>query len=474
MEKRKYIQLLATLTKQELKQFRLYLCAPFFNKKQSILQLFDFIKRFHPEYTHVKLEKKNIYSNIFPNQVYKEQTFRNLMSDSYKLLKGFLIQQRLSKQVFLQEYWLLQTLSERKLDKLYAQKMAALQQTVAAKSIKDVTHYYQQYQIEKEAHNFNVTRRGRVTNGNLQKVIHNLDAYYLANKLRYCCALLNHNSMMVNRTGLYFFDEMLAYIQTGAFDENTIIKIYYHLFLLLKEEHDEVHYNNLKEVLQKHEAEIPLNELQDIYTAMFNYCNKKLKSGQADYLKEIFDWYKIMLVKDSLIIDGYITPVVHFRNIVTAALRLGETQWAATFIEEYQLKIAKEHRQNMVNYCRAALLFFQKDYATALIWLSQFELKDFFYHIEHKILLVKVYYELNEYESLQSLLHAFRVYLLRSTHLSEHLKVSYHNFIRLVEKLLKLKMEGKKASDKLITGTQKLTSISNQDWLLQKIKELVE
>ena len=72
IKNRKYIQLLQFLGKKERKQFRLYLESPFFNKRKSILQLFDFIEKYSPTYENKKLTKENAFHFIFPEKKYKE------------------------------------------------------------------------------------------------------------------------------------------------------------------------------------------------------------------------------------------------------------------------------------------------------------------------------------------------------------------------------------------------------------------
>ena len=240
------------------------------------------------------------------------------------------------------------------------------------------------------------------------------------------------------------------------------------LMLISEKEKEEKHYWNLKKTLEKFENALPLSELQQLYTAVFNYCNKKLKSGNEAYLQEIFDWYKVMLRKGSLITNGQITPYIHFRNIVMAGLRLGQLDWTAQFIEQYESFIAEEVRQNMVLYCRAALFFYKKDYAKSLEFLAQFELKDFFYYIEHKLLLIKVYFELEEDEALENLLHSFRIYLHRKSNLPPHLKQSYHNFARLTEKLYKAQFTPNFDAQILHDEIPNTAVLTDKEWLLEK------
>ena len=154
-----------------------------------------------------------------------------------------------------------------------------------------------------------------------------------------------------------------------------------------------------------------------------------------------------------------------------AGLRLGELDWTAQFIEQYKSFIATEVRQNMVLYCRAALFFYKKDYAKSLEFLAQFELKDFFYYIEHKLLLIKVYFELKEGEALENLPHSFRIYLHRKSNFPPHLKQSYHNFILLSEKLYKAQLLPNFDAQMLYDEITKTAVLTDKEWFLEKIKK---
>ena len=471
MKSRKYIQLLQFLEKKERQQFRLYLESPFFNKRKSILQLFDFIEKYKPTYESNKLTKENAFHFIFPEKKYKEQTFKNLMSELTRFLEDFLLQQNFAKRKKEKDYFLLDVLYQKSADKFFSQKIESLQ---AEKVVFQNADFYEhQYTLMKFDYGFKVARKSRLAHTNLQDLLKNLDCFYLAEKLKYYCVILNRQSIVSDKIDVFLPKEILQYIEKGDFEDIPAVILYYRLLLLLisEKEKEEKHYWNLKKTLEKFENALPLSELQQLYTAVFNYCNKKLKSGNEAYLQEIFDWYKVMLRKGSLITNGQITPYIHFRNIVMAGLRLGQLDWTAQFIEQYESFIAEEVRQNMVLYCRAALFFYKKDYAKSLEFLAQFELKDFFYYIEHKLLLVKVYFELKEDEALENLLHSFRIYLHRKSNLPPHLKQSYHNFARLTEKLYKAQFLPNFDAQILHDEIAATAVLTDKEWLLEKILE---
>ncbi|MGB1205897.1 MAG: hypothetical protein ACPG5B_09635 [Chitinophagales bacterium] len=468
MKSRKYIQLLFFLDKKERKQFRLYLESPFFNKRKSILQLFDFIEKYSPTYENKKLTKEKAFLFIFPEKKYREQTFKNLMSELTRMLEDFLVQQEFAKRKKEHDYFLLDALYKKSADKFFSQKIESLQ--AANTDFQNAAFYEHQYTLDKFAYGFQVARKSRLAHTNLQNLIKNLDCFYLADKLKYYCVILNRQSIVSDKIDVFLPKEILQYVEKGNFEDIPAVILYYRLLLLLisEKEEEEKQYWNLKKTLEKFENALPLSELQQLYTAVFNYCNKKLKQGKTHFLQEIFDWYRVMLRKGSLITNGQITPYIHFRNIAMAGLRLGQLEWTAQFIEDYESYIAKEFRQNMVLYCRAALFFYKKDYATSLEYLAQFELKDFFYYIEHKLLLIKVYFELGEDEALENLLHSFRIYLHRTSNLATHLKQSYHNFTRLTEKLYKAQFTPNFNAQQLHDEIVETSPLTDKEWLLEK------
>ena len=431
----------------------------------------DFIEKYSPTYENKKLTKENAFHFIFPEKKYKEQTFKNLMSELTRFLENFLVQQEFAKRKKEKDYFLLDALYQKNADKFFLQKIVSLQ--TEKTMFQNADFYEQQYTLAKFDYGFKVARKSRLAHTNLQDVIKNLDCFYLSEKLKYYCVILNRKSIVSDEIDVFLPKEILQYVEKGNFEDIPAVILYYHLLMLLisEKEEEEEQYWNLKKTLEKFENAFPLSELQQLYTAVFNYCNKQLKQGKTHFLQEIFDWYKVMLRKGSLITNGQITPYIHFRNIVMAGLRLGELDWTAQFIEQYKSFIATEVRQNMVLYCRAALFFYKKDYAKSLEFLAQFELKDFFYYIEHKLLLIKVYFELKEGEALENLLHSFRIYLHRKSNLPPHLKQSYHNFIRLSEKLYKAQLLPNFDAQMLYDEITKTAVLTDKEWFLDKIKK---
>src|SRR5690606_19315342 len=154
------------------------------------------------------------------------------------------------------------------------------------------------------------------------------------------------------------------------------------------------------------------------------------------------------------LVNGALSPWM-FRNIIVTGLRLRDYQWVEEFIRDYQDKIEVNYRESAVRFNLANLYFYQKRYGEVLALLQSVEYDDPAYNRDSKSILMATYYELEEFESLSSLLSSFELYLRRNKGLPDNRKEPYLNLIRFLRLLIKLhgsdsvalqKLKGKVAS----------------------------
>lgn len=101
--------------------------------------------------------------------------------------------------------------------------------------------------------------------------------------------------------------------------------------------------------------------------------------------------------------------------------------------------------------------------------LATFDSNDHLMNLNAKLALLKIYYELKEYDALESLLESTRVYLNRKTILSYH-KPSYKKIISIAFKMLSLKSYDKKARANLKKQIHGVKIINMRDWFLQQLE----
>ena len=205
---------------------------------------------------------------------------------------------------------------------------------------------------------------------------------------------------------------------------------------------------------------------------MQNYCIKQANQGNAEYLKELFNLYQLQMERN-IINDGGKIAQFDYKNIVTVGLRVNAFEWITNFIEAEKDHLSESVRDTAYNYNLARLYFSQNRFREALRALLMVEYTDVYYELDSRSLLLKTYYELEEYEAFLSLVSSFGLFLRRNKHVSEYQRTVYRNLIRFSRKLFRIKMGGKQAPGKVANEMREVKQIADLTWLNQKVAELV-
>ena len=135
------------------------------------------------------------------------------------------------------------------------------------------------------------------------------------------------------------------------------------------------------------------------------------------------------------------------------------------FIEQHQQYINNDFRENTVSFNLSKVWYAQKLYKKAMPTLLQTEFKDVIWNLNAKHLLLKMLYETQEIEILQSNLISFKSYILRQK------KIGYHKdfFLQIIQQfhqLIKYYFATKR--DKTILKNEILENkkLQDKDWLL--------
>jgi GTP-binding protein EngB required for normal cell division len=96
-----------------------------------------------------------------------------------------------------------------------------------------------------------------------------------------------------------------------------------------------------------------------------------------------------------------------------------------------------------------------------------------YYHLDSKSLLMKVYYEMDEYDPFFSLVDAFKIYLRRNKFISDFQRETYHNFILLLNKMMKVKLGKNEMTINLHNEVLSTKPAADLAWLKSKSQELL-
>jgi hypothetical protein len=188
------------------------------------------------------------------------------------------------------------------------------------------------------------------------------------------------------------------------------------------------------------------------------------------YLRELFELYRHGLAQ-KVLFDGKVLSRYTFINVVTNATILKEYEWTGSFIKEYKQYLENKYRDNIVSYSLGKLLFEKKEYDAAMRLFNQVDYDDILMNMNSKVMQIQMFYELDEFDVLESFLESTRAYLFRKKVIAYH-RSTFKNFLRFTKKLVKTNPYSTAQRDKLQKEIEEASPLTEKKWLLEKLEDL--
>jgi hypothetical protein len=472
MHDSKLIELCKALTSKELVRFSQYIESELYNTSEKIVQLFDFLKRYHPHYQSPQLSRNLIAQQLFSDYKNADVQLRTHMTQLTKLLKDFFIMVELEVEERRTEALLI-ALQRRQLHSMFKKEAETLLQQYKEARYKNDEYYRSLFNISSIVFSHQSEHHNRAPYTGFQEMMNYLDLSFIMTKLKYIVATKNRQNVLEENIDSKFLEDILPYIEQSPYYQLPFVQLYYYLYKLItnKDDQDNQYYKKLKVLLQEDNI-APIAELRDIYIVITNYCIRALKKGNNEYLVELFDLYEQMLNKDIRPPDGFLSPY-NYSNIIVNALKLKKFDWVKQFIHEYRHQVLPERRENAFNYGLALYYFYLKDYDKTLEYISEMDIVDTFDTLRTKVLYIKTFYEKGESISLHATLESLRIYLSREQTISEYNNQTYKNFKNFTTKLYRIKEGGSKNPKDVISEIKQCNALIEAQWLLTKAEELM-
>lgn len=469
MTESKLIFLLKTFKKVEWRRFKEFLASPYFNKRKDLITFFEYIATTVPDLSEKKLSKAVVFKKLYPSQAYDDKQMRYLMNYTLKAAEEFLGQQKVES-LALKDNYILEELVDRKLakhSKRYFDKIANSQTNTKEKTI---DYYYSNYQFADIANKHFLNQELRRHDDNLKIASDNLDLFYLINKLKYSCEMLNRQKVFSTNYDLSFTNQIYDYLITLRAEKEPLIDIYCQIYATLTLEDASTNFQTLKQLVARHDLAIPSIEKQHIYLYAINYCMRQVKYNvnRNYYANQSLELYLEGIQQEFLFVNGYLSPWI-FKNVVRMGFNLKKYDWTENFINAFYKKLAIEFQEDALHYNLADLAYRRKNYEEAQYHLLLVEYSDVFYSLGAKEVLLKIYYENKEVESLLSLIASFSIYLRRNKKISNNIRETYLNFTTLLSQIVRAT---KDKIPKVINNINDTELVTNRSWLLQICKEL--
>jgi len=285
--------------------------------------------------------------------------------------------------------------------------------------------------------------------------------------------MLAHQSVYQTDYIIGLIDEILKEVQENQELLNTpAIALYYYGYKSNTDKKNNDHFINLKANIFKHGHLFPRGELRDISLMAINYCIGQMNRGKDEFIREAFELYQQGFKNKTFLENNFVSPWT-FHNVVVIGLKLKDYEVIKNFINNNQIYLENKYRESFVNYSFALFYYEKNDFSKAMNYLLQYEHDEMIINLRAKIMLLKIYYQQDEINALESLLGSMRTYLSRKKVMGYH-KENFKNIIRLTKKLLKVKPYDRDQKDKLKSLIEEANPLTTDDrnWLLNQLKKI--
>ncbi|MBL7803755.1 MAG: hypothetical protein JNL02_08480 [Saprospiraceae bacterium] len=485
------VELLAQLRPDECRRLRSYLRDTVLARPE-VLTLTAYTLEHLGDEDDSTLSRATVYAVIFPGQPPVANKLEKLMSDTLHLVRQFVAVEmatrdlrEMQQQVLLQRFY-----REREMEKKFRQSRGQVAKLKEQPGNWVPQDYYFQFLSEEEESMFLSARNQKKDDINLWNTIQSLDEYYLVERLRYTCVLLNQNQLVSLKLpplkDWLPIDLSSAHLQW--FFEKPLGKLFLLAVNLFSSDSANSVDQNKKleefiEFLQDNEKVIPTEFINSLEIFACNYGIKQINQGHYSFLHSIFLIQKRRVKSGRIYINGLIKSS-EFHSIVVAGLRLGDNVWVKDFIEEHRDKIlgampsSDYYQFNLIYY------YFQtKEYEPELHTLLTSNYEDMLYKLQSKVLEIKILYEMSrrpkvDYRTLEFLenkVEAAIVFFFREKNIPPDKRKMYKRFADTMKRILHAEGKGDaKRLEKIRTDIDASDLIADRQWLLSVVDGLLK
>ncbi len=467
MQKSVLTEIVRSLEKKEIRELNKWLQSPAHNQRQDVIKLFDFLAKNLPNGDE-GAEKAKAWKAVFPSQPYDDAYMRQVMYFLLKAIEEYLVFVDMTNDRVQYQLALSRIFRERKLEKAHRQAYRIGRENLKDQPLRD--NYFLRNQFLFEQDYSQLTNVVQNASANLQETADALEKWFVAEKLHIAYAMLAHRS--VYKTATYddgMLNEILKYCENKTLLEEPAIAVYYYAYMISTNPEEEEYFDQFESLIKNIDLHFHLSEMRTLYVAALNYCVAKVNRGKVNFSTRLFNLYRKGL-ETGYLLENEVVSRYTFGNAVGAALRLREFGWAEKFIEDFQHHLDEKERNSIVNFNQSRVFFEKGDYAHAQRLLMQFEYDDVHLNIIAKTMLLKIYFETDEYDAFESLLESLRTYLQRKAALDATRKASYKNMISLMKKLLQINIFSKSQKETFRELVQKTNPLAERDWFLKQLE----
>lgn len=474
MQSSKLLATIRSFNEEEVEQFVRYsnIMVDFEKGYSEILRtMLDFIITNRDQQEDNLLSKKTVFAILYPKETYSKSKIEHLMYRLHRITKKFIINQsdelETTQLLKLADFY-----KTKKLHQLFNSTIKEINKKQETEHRKSLGYYQDKFFLEQEILNYHCYFNKRNEGLNVVNTLEALDAYYLITKLEYACLLLSQSM----DTPLPK-DEVTSMVSmTKELIENTkelpILELYYLVFLMLQNFEEEQYYKDFTTLLHAHLNDISDDHIKSFQAYARNYCVEQYNRGKVDYLRQTFELYKFHLAQGYIYYDNKLMPGT-FQTIISIATKFKQYDWILEFLVSHKDRLmGTSFPEDIYNFNLANYYFCIREYDKVIDCLKS-TYDDPHYTIAAKRLEIKTYFEM-QFVLLETKINNFKLFVYRMSNMPKERVEANNNFINMVKQILHPKtISNPKRIQKLIDKISSIKRITEKEWLLEKLEEML-
>ncbi len=462
------VELFKFLTPADKKGLKKFIRSPFFNQREDVVLLFDYLENYI-DTEPLKLAKEKVFEAVYPKQKYNVDSMYFIMSTSTQLINKFLTISEMESKEIEKKLLLVDALKKRGAEKFTEKTLAEANQQLEKQKLRNAEYHYLKYKIKYTEFELKHWKR-RNDEFNIQEMIDDFHSYSMSEIFKLAYSAFSHKSISKKEYELPLLDSIQK-INNKYLTEPSVASHLYSFKLSIGEINDtEVNevFVKLKELLFTQSQLFEHNELQDFYLNAINYCIKKQNYGELAFVREALNLFDEGLKTKVLLEEGNISPY-DYRNVNMLALKINDFDFAENFLNTYKSLLPAKDREDIYQFNSGFYYFRKGDYTKAMKQLLSVNSKDPLINLDARRVLARVYFELKEFKALQSHIETSKVYLHRQKEMS-YIKESYTNFFKFLEAVLNSDVKSKVERTKIVENIKAAKLCAEREWLVTLIK----
>ncbi len=439
---------------------------PYFNRREEVVRLCDYLTEHAGRSSRATMQQEQIFAAACPGEPYDYRRLRYLQSYLLDIVRQHLILQEGRQEPAEQTPLLLRALRRRGIDDLFKKTWATQITETGRATLRDARYHFQRYQLHQEQLE-QTSQRERSAGLNLQPLPDELTVYYVSEMLRHACLASMHEAVAGQAYRLGLLEAILEAVEREKMLRIPAIAVYYYAYQMLHHPGENEPMEHLRASLAEHSHRFAIDEQRGLFLLAINGCIRRMNAGQRHYIQEALDLYRTALERNLLLENGIFSGF-NYKNIIRLAAALNEHEWAEQFLEQYRPTLHPRERDTLHRYNLAYLYFQRQDYARAMPLLQQVELEDPLNNLDARRMLLRSYFELGEWQALESLLQSFSAYLRRQKNLGYH-RQSNEKLLFFVKKLIATGKRDLKTRAAIRAELESTPEVAERAWLLQQL-----